>query len=146
MESANIDKLLDAYFEGETTLAQEKELRVYFASDTIASAHECYIPIFKGLQVAKDEQMVQSITFPTQEKRKNRSWWIGIAASAIIVLSVSAYVYNDSNTLTKEEQEAVMAYNQTKEALFLLSKNLNKGAEGLDHLNEFTNTTNKYFK
>ena len=146
MESANITQILEAYFEGETTLVQEKTLRAYFAGDQIASEHEPYAPLFKGLRVAKEETMVEAITFPKQVKSINRSWWMGIAASAVIVLSVAGYVYNDSNTLTQEEQEAMMAYNQTKEALFLLSKNLNKGAVELDHLNEFTNTTNKYFK
>ena len=146
MESVNITQLLESYFEGETTLAQEKELRAYFASDTVASEHECYIPLFKGVQVAKEEKMVKSIIFPKQEKKTSSRWWLGIAASAVIVLAVSSYVYNDTNNLTQEEQEAVMAFNQSKEALLLLSKSLNKGAEELDYLNEFTNTTNKYFK
>ncbi len=143
MESANITPLLEAYFEGETTLAQEKILRAYFASDQVASEHAAYSPLFIGLQVAKEETMVQTITFPKQVKSR---WWMGIAASAVIVLSVSAYVYNDSNKLTVEEQEALLAFNQSKEALFLLSKNLNKGSSALGNLNEFTNTTNKYFK
>lgn len=146
MESANIALLLEAYFEGETTLAQEKTLRDYFASNEVASAHECYIPLFKGVQVAKEETMVESITFPKQVKSLNSRWWMGVAAAAVIVLSVSGYVYNDANTLTQEEQEAVLAFNQSKEALFLLSKSFNKGTLALDHLNEFTNTTNKYFK
>lgn len=146
MESAKIAQLLEAYFEGKTTLAQEKVLQTYFAGNDIAPAHEPYIPLFKGLQVAKEEQMDKSITFPKQEKRATSRWWMGIAASAVIVLSVSGYVYTDANTLTQEEQEAVLAFNQSKEALFLLSKSLNKGAEELGHLNEFTNTTNKYFK
>lgn len=146
MESANIAHLLDAYFEGETTLAQEKTLQAYFAGNDISQEHECYIPLFKGLKVSKEEKMVNTITFPKEEKRTSPRWWMGIAASAIIVLAVSSYVYNDGNKLTAEEQEAVMAFNKSKEALFLLSKSLNKGAEELDHLNEFTNTTNKYFK
>ena len=143
MESAKITQILEAYFEGETTLAQEKTLRAYFVSDAIAQEHECYIPLFKGLQVAKEETMVEVIRFPQQAKNR---WWMGVAASAVIVLAVSGYVYNDANTLTQEEQEAVMAFNQGKEALLLLSKNLNKGTEELGHLNEFANTTNKYFK
>ena len=146
MESANIAQLLEAYFEGNTTLEQENVLREYFTSKEVAKEHECYIPLFKGLQVAKEEQMVQAITFPKQEKSTNRRWWIGIAASAILVLAVSSYVYNDSNTLSQEQQEALMAFNESKEALFLLSKSLNKGSSALGNLNEFTNTTDKYFK
>lgn len=146
MESANITQLLELYFEGETTLAQEKILRTYFAGDAVASEHECYRPLFKGLQVAKNETMVKSITFPKKEKSTKNRWWLGIAASLVLVMAVTAYVYNDANSLTQEEQEALIAFNQSKEALLLLSKSFNKGAEELGHLKEFTNTTDKYFK
>ena len=143
MDFAKIDQLLAAYFEGETTLEQEAQLRDYFSGDAIASEHACYTPLFKALQVSKNEQMGGALTFPKQIKSR---WWIGVAAAAVIVLSVTGYVYNNANTLTQEEQEAVMAFNKSKEALFLLSKNFNKGTEELNHLNEFTKTTNKYFK
>ncbi|EDM44051.1 hypothetical protein SCB49_10687 [unidentified eubacterium SCB49] len=146
MESAKITKLLEAYFEGETTLAQEKTLLAYFSGDEIDAAHEPYIPLFKGVQMAKDETMDKQITFPKQKESPKRRWWIGVAASAVIVLSVTGYMYTNANELTQEEQEAVMAFNQSKEAFLLLSKSFNKGAEELGYINKFTNTTNKYFK
>lgn len=144
MELNNIETLLEKYFEGKTSLAQEQTLRDYFTGDQITSHLEGYIPLFKGFEQAKGEASIATLKFP-ETKKPTYKKWMGIAAAAIIVLSVTGFIY-EQNTTLNEEKEALMAYQQTKKALLMVSKNLNKGTEDLVHLNQFTQTKNKYFK
>jgi hypothetical protein len=46
MESVKIDYLVEKYFQGETSIAEEKELRTYFSSSDVAQHLEQYRPIF----------------------------------------------------------------------------------------------------
>ncbi len=46
MESVNVKKLLDAYFEGTTSLEEEKSLQNYFNNETVADDLVQYQPIF----------------------------------------------------------------------------------------------------
>ena len=50
MELARIEKLLDKYFEGETTISEEKELKVYFTGETVPSHLEKYKDLFGYFQ------------------------------------------------------------------------------------------------
>lgn len=144
MESTNMDELLEAYFEGNTTLEQEAVLREYFTTQDIAPHLKVYAPLFNGFVQAKQEQSSRDIVLPNQARTSYKKW-IGIAASASIVLFISVMMYQQ-NTISTQEKEALVVYNETKKALLLLSKNFNKGTEELVHLNQFTKTKNKYFK
>ena len=42
-----IDNILEKYFEGETTLDEEKLLRSYFQSGKVTDEHLAYAPIFR---------------------------------------------------------------------------------------------------
>ena len=55
MELANIESLLDFYFEGETSLDQEKILRNYFSSANVAPHLMAYQGLFVGLKNAQKE-------------------------------------------------------------------------------------------
>ena len=55
MELANIESLLDSYFEGETSLDQENILRDYFSSANVAPHLMAYQDLFIGLKNAQKE-------------------------------------------------------------------------------------------
>lgn len=136
MELANIEKLLEAYFEGNTSLAQEQELRAYFKQSTLPTHLEVYRSLFAGFDLAKQETSHREILIPKEQKRSS-FWNLSIAASVVLAIGAGAYVYNQSNGLTSEEEEALMAFNKTKEVMFLLSETLNEGTESVAHFNEF---------
>lgn len=141
MELANIEKLLEAYFEGNTTLAEETKLRNYFTSGKVASHLQGYIPIFEGFSEAKKERFEKDIAI-TQAIRPTffRKW--SIAASVVLLLGISSVLYfNNQNGLSAEQEEALMAYNKAKETMFLLSESLNKGTSKVTYINEFTENT-----
>jgi hypothetical protein len=139
MELARIEQLLEAYFEGNTTLAEEVSLRKYFASAEVAPHLSMYQPLFVGLTAAKDEVSQKDIELPT-ERIKNTNWWYGIAAMLVVGITIGSFMFSQPQ-LTPEEKEAVAAFEKSKETLRLLSESLNKGTEELAYLNEFTKGT-----
>ncbi|PVW14738.1 hypothetical protein [Marixanthomonas spongiae] len=144
MELAKIEKLLDAYFEGNTTLAEEAMLRDYFAQDEIAPQVAMYQPLFVGLVAAKEEVSDRELKLP-KNQFKIKNWWYAAAASVVLAIGVAGFVFSEPK-LTQEEQEALAAFEKTKEAMQFMSKNFNKGAEELTYISTFTETKNKILK
>lgn len=145
MELANIEKLLEAYFEGTTTLTEEATLRSYFTGASVAPKLKGYVPLFSGLQAAKDEVLEKELVLSEVTEKTPRNWWYGIAASAAVVALVAGFVFSQPN-LSQEEQEALTAFNESKKAMLLLSQNFNKGTEQLALVNQFSETTHKILK
>jgi len=88
-----INKLLEEYFRGETTLAQENELKQYFTSQkTVKAEHEVY----KALFIAFDEERKETASVPSSRvlllQHKPLRFWIktfsysGIAAALFLAL------------------------------------------------------------
>ncbi|HAT67156.1 MAG TPA: hypothetical protein DCS66_21605 [Flavobacteriaceae bacterium] len=140
MELAKITKLLDAYFEGNTTLAEEAQLRDFFSSGSVPEHLQGYTALFASFQEAKKETFEKEIKLPS-ERKQNNFWKWSIAASVALLVGISSYMYFNNNGLSAEEEEALMAFNQAKETMFLLSENLNKGTQKVTFINEFSENT-----
>ena len=147
MELNKIEKLLEKYFEGETTISEEKELKTYFSSDEIAQNLKQYQPLFGYFTHEKDVKFVPKIVLkPT----KQRYYWISIAASVVVFLGIGTYIYfnesttnsNDLGTYDTPEE----AFEATQKALSLLSNNLQFGIESVGYINEYESTKNIIFK
>ncbi|WP_203292833.1 anti-sigma factor [Luteirhabdus pelagi] len=146
MESNKIEMLLDAYFEGTTTIQEEQQLREYFSNGTVAPHLESYAPMFQAFEQARQERSQKEIELP-KPLIAQRRWWLSIAASAVIAIGVAGYVFTNTNQgLTQEEQEALAAFEKTKAALQQISMNFNEGAEELTYIDEFNTTTKKILK
>ncbi|GHC52738.1 hypothetical protein [Ulvibacter litoralis] len=145
MELANIEKLLEAYFEGNTTLAEEATLRSYFTEASVAPHLKEYVPLFSSLQLAKEEVLNKELVLSEETTKTSRNWWYGIAASAAVVAIIAGFVFTQPN-LSQEEQEALTAFNESKKAMLLLSQNFNNGTEQLALVGQFSETTNKILK
>ncbi|NQY29597.1 MAG: hypothetical protein HRT69_08995 [Flavobacteriaceae bacterium] len=140
MELNNIEKIIEKYLEAETSIAEEKELRSYFSSENVAPHLEQYKYLFQYFTIAKNETSSKSVPL---KPRKNHFKWLTVAAS--LVLAIGFYTFNEVKT-NNQEEEALQAYYQTKEALQLLSSNFNTGTEKMLYLNKFDNTKNRIFK
>jgi hypothetical protein len=145
MELAKIESLLEAYFEGNTSLNEEAQLRAYFRESSVAAHLQQYQPLFKGFEKARGEVSQREIILPQRSGLKFKSLWYGIAASAVIALFVANYIFSEPS-LSQDEKEALTALKESKKAMFLLSENFNKGAEQLALVNQFTETKNKILK
>ncbi|HMI06164.1 MAG TPA: hypothetical protein VK528_01360 [Flavobacterium sp.] len=147
MESDKIEILLEKYFEGETSIAEENELRTYFSSPNVAPPHEQYKPMFGYFSIAKEQQFEQHI--PLQSKRRIVAW-LSVAASVVVLLGVGTFTY--FNYGNKQSQDLgtydnpEVAFRETQKALAMLSDHVNTGVESVQYLQEYEDSKNLIFK
>ena len=125
----HIENLLEKYFEATTTVADENELKAYFAQADVATHLEQYRPMFSYFSVAKEERYTKQA--PLTPGRKLNFRWMAVAAA--IVLFFGLYFGN----AYWEQRQAEIAYQETKQALNLLAENFNRGTEKIGYLQEF---------
>ncbi|MCD0476123.1 hypothetical protein LPB87_17150 [Flavobacterium sp. EDS] len=152
MESDKIEIILEKYFQGESTIAEENELKKYFSSSDVAQHLEQYKPIFGYFSQVKEQRLTQEI--PLQTKKRNVAW-LSIAASAVLLLGIGSYFYlNNTNNTTPvvaksdlgtydSPEEALAA---TQKALAMVSHNVNTGIESVQYIKEYEQSKNLIFK
>ncbi|MEM0518889.1 MULTISPECIES: hypothetical protein [Aequorivita] len=145
MELGKINKLLAAYFEGNTSLAEEKVLKNYFNNQTVAEEHRQYQPLFMSFEAAKEERSSRAISLGNAKKKNIQSWWYAVAAVVVTAFGVGAFYFSQPQ-YTQEEREALAAFEKSKEAMMLLSENLNKGTERLTFVGQFETSKDKIFE
>lgn len=136
---ARIKELLDKYWDAETSLEEEKELRDLLRN---SEGFEQEKSLFKALKNFQAEEP-QHLTLPYSKLRKLNPRWISWAASvAILVGSFWSWRVYEQKQAEKEAYEEVM------EALALIQTNLSKGQEQMAPLNDlkYLNTTNQLFQ
>jgi hypothetical protein len=143
----NISQLIEKYFQGETTLEEEKQLKTFFQQEDIAPEWKIYQPLFNFLEVEKSrkpgehfESKVYQEIQPTQKKTRVLHLaprWIGaVAASLLLVLSIwwlypelSPEPASAINWEQYEPEDPKEAFQITKKALMKVSVELNRGAQ-----------------
>lgn len=145
----NIEKLIDKYFEGETSIAEENQLKDYFSSSNVAQHLQQYQPVFGYFSQAKEQLFTQEI--PLKSKKRNVVIWMSIAASVVVMLGVGSMMYFENNKSEQfvactPEDNPELALEQTQKALALVSEHLNTGIESVGYINEYENSKNKIFK
>lgn len=147
MESNKIEVLLEKYFEGETSIAEENELKNYFSISNVAPHLEQYKPLFGYLTEAKKENFEKKVSLVS---KKQKVAWLSIAASVVVMLGVGTYTYFNSNEVKQNKdlgtydnpKEALKA---TQKALAMLSNQVNTGIEGIQYIEVYEETKNKIF-
>lgn len=146
MELDRIDKLLAAYFEGSTNLEEEAALLDYFNNQEVAKHLLQYKPIFVGLAAARKERSTRSFKLDEEVTSKRiKPWWYAVAGMFVIALGIGS-LFLSQPAMTPEEQEALMAFESTKNTMILLSKKLNKGTHQLTYVDQFERTKDKFWK
>jgi len=101
-----IEELLNKYFEGETSAAEEAQLRAFFSSDNIPEHLAVYKPMFAYFseEISK-EQAKKTEAGPTLIVPKTRKvfyWVAGIAASLLIVLGIGQLWFFPGSTFCSD--------------------------------------------
>lgn len=142
MELRKIEHLLDKYFEGETTLEDEKALRDYFNSPDPDPKYEDYKPLFTYYErESKLEPMI------SRKQNAKSSTWMSVAASVVVVIGVGIYAYQNQpqeDLGTFDDPE--VALQQTQRALELLSENVNVGMQSVEYVSEYKESRDIIFK
>ena len=143
-----IEKLLAKYFEAETSIAEEKELKDYFASSDVAQHLEHYQPLFGYFSQAKQEQF--TATIPLQSNKQTKVVWLSVAASLVVMLAVGVFAYQNTSEPKHQDlgviEDPEIAFRETQKALALISKHVNTGIESVNYLSEYEQSKNKIFK
>uniref|UniRef100_UPI00404AFE13 hypothetical protein n=1 Tax=Flavobacterium sp. TaxID=239 RepID=UPI00404AFE13 len=146
MEPHNIDNLITKYFDGDTSLQEEKTLKDYFSKVIVAPHLETYKPLFNFIKTEK-EQKSTTLSMPQNNKKRNN--WVAISAAVCLFSLGMLWIYDAQvNQIEPEEsiQDPELAYQETKKALLLVSENLNKGMNKTVYLSEFNKSKNLIFK
>lgn len=143
-----IEKLLEKYFEAETSIAEEKELKDYFSSSDVAQHLEQYKPLFGYALQAKQEQFKAAI--PLKTKKRTKVAWLSVAASAAVLLGVGLFTFNNYDQPKTQDLGVIddpeVAFRETQKALAMISESVNKGIGSMSYINEFEQSKNKIFK
>lgn len=151
MELAKVEQLLEKYFEGKTTIAEEIQLKQYFSTEQVATHLVNYKPLFGYFSAEKEEQFMPTLSLKT--KRRLPVARIAIAASVLFLVGVIAFInykpiYHpqvaQSELGSFETPEE--AFEETQKALALLSQKVNIGMESVIYINEYENSKNLIFK
>lgn len=78
-----IQELLDRYWEGETTLEEERRLKALFQSGNFPDEFQCEAQFFQGLQAEQAGQFPGSKTVRLSHRRLG---WYGLVAAGLLLL------------------------------------------------------------
>ena len=145
MELSKIEKLLQRYEEGETSLAEERLLKDYFTKEQVPEYLEHYKLLFTYTKREQQHQYDDNV----KENIKTGNYrfaWTSIAA--VIIVALGMFYFNQpSNSLNQNDLGTIsdqeVALQKTKETLNMVSRFMNEGSADLVYLQEFNKTTNK---
>ena len=148
MESNKINALLEKYFEGETTLAEENELKKYFSSAVVAPHLQQYQSLFGYYTLETKQNFEPKLMLQSNKNRK--MYWQAVAASVVVLLGVGIYTFNNvSNDKINQElgtyDNPEEAFKETQKALAMLSNHVNVGIESIQYIENYENTKDQIF-
>ncbi len=139
MKTKEIKDLLQLYFEGKTSLEEEKTLEAYFQSDDVADELKEYTGFFGGISEltnvtgeATIEEDVMDYILENEhlEKTKYRSMWrmvTGVAASVILILGGMLLYEQQQKPFKDTYKDPEKAYAVAEQTLEFVSSKYNKG-------------------
>lgn len=122
--ASRIEELKKKYWNGQSTINEEEELKAYYAKNPHLSAEGQY---FRTLKRKGDQQSFRTFSHPGKKYQRR---WLSVAATVLLGISVAFFVIQDA----RKQREYVIedpkeAYEITRKALLMVSSGLNEGAE-----------------
>lgn len=152
----HIEELLEKYYNGETSLEEERKLHWYFQTHEIPMHLRPDAEIFRyhykrTREEASPELSDKLSKLVDEQDKKSRfiipvrsiRWISGIAASILILLSLWIGIGRDTiqqrhpGKFADTFDDPQLAYLETKKALLLVSEKLNTGTKELQHLKKY---------
>ncbi len=117
MES-QIDKLLQKYWNGDTSLEEEQVIKSHFKSNPSLNNESHY---FRYLANQK------SVKYEKPKAFNKKKTWVSVAATVTVGIITAALVFNDANKDPFAIEDPEKALQATKEALMMISSELKQG-------------------
>ena len=147
MELKLVEQLLEKYFQGATTIVEEKKLKTYFSSSDVEPHLAKYKSLFSYIETQKEIQFEQNL--PSQARKENTVKWVSIAACLVVLFGLTIIYLNpyeakneDLGTYDNPEE----AFKATQKALQMVSEQVNIGMESVVYLEEYEKTKKTIFK
>lgn len=152
MNTREIKQLIEKFYEGETTLAEEKLLREFFAGSDIPEELSIHKPVFDFFRMEQqqegtgrngDQDLPEEKTgkegrvIRMNHRGNQRFHVISLAASVVILAGIAIAIVMNLNGRDHFTRQDQLAYAQAKEALTIVSSNFNTGASQLRYLRAF---------
>jgi hypothetical protein len=151
MNFKEIEDLLEKYYNGETTLVEERRLKEFFLREPVPVHLEPEAELFRTLHAASDQNIddadfdrkfmerIETPVIPIYSSRKKFYFSLSLAAAIILLIGL-LFTFRDAmhkrsfnNTITDPQ----LAYSETRKALMLVSINFNEGLDQVQHLSGF---------
>jgi hypothetical protein len=154
----DINKLIEKYFEAETTPAEEIIIRDYINSTAdLPEEHLVLREMFsyntsernQELPADFDSKIMANIHLKSKKKvNKSFYWFSAVAASLLIAFSVymgfnDGGIFTGKSSTTASAEEVEEAYNEAMNALLLISDNLNRGLAKMEPIEKVTTNVEK---
>jgi hypothetical protein len=152
MDSKEINELLDRYWNCETSLGEEQQLREYFRRDDIPAEWKETAALFQYFEENKKKSL-QDVSFnsrvlekvrPAKEGRVRRLLYssMRIAAGLVVVMMAIWFIRNEVRKSTPQEMvdtydDPKLAFEETKKALMMISKSFGTAEEQAKKINMF---------
>jgi hypothetical protein len=160
MDYKDINKLLEKYFDGNSTLEEEAFLKEYFAGENLPKEHIYLKKMFQYFIESKeniklDLNAKQELQTFLDDKWKNETkvrfsrtlkWASSIAALFILLFGIYYLSNNPFNKMKDTYKDPELAYAETKRTLLLISDYMNKKTSNLKYLAEIDKSYKKLNK
>ncbi len=154
MKEEKLKELLEKYYKGDTSQAEEAELRKYFSGNDIFEGYEAEKEIFRHYSSSEimpvpsgdfEERIIRAID-DLEQNQSNKSlrkrYLIILSAAASILMLIGSYFFFFHQTETEDTfSDPKLAYAETMRILNEVSVKLNKGTQALKPINKIQNAT-----
>lgn len=163
-----IEQLLDRYFEGETSLAEEQQLREFFQQTEVPEHLLAYQPLFRYFEEEQagkalgddfDEKLLHQLMVQPREtpirRLRLQSWALRAAAIVVLGIGLGWLLFPTAPTPPQtagidwskyEVQDPQEAFRITEAALLKASGELNRGASTAARQMKSLGEMGKFFK
>jgi hypothetical protein len=132
-----IKKLLEKYWNGETSVSEEQEIKDFFKKNPSLADEGLY---FRGLSKQKEVYAGSLFQHPGKNAGKS-NWYSAVAAALMLGIVVSSFFITQNQ---KPKQFVIddpkEAYEVTRQALMMVSAGLNEGKTYTAEIEKFNKT------
>jgi uncharacterized protein HemX len=150
MDSKKIEELLNRYWDCETSLEEEAQLREYFQGGAVPEEHKEAAALFQYFHASRN-QPVPEVTLDAsrlQEHRPKGKWvqlvgyTLKIAAGLAVLVIATWFIRNEIQERNiaqnkAQDEEVRLAFEETKKALMMISANFGKAEQEAKKINLF---------
>lgn len=160
MDSKDIEQLLEKYWNCDTSLEEEQQLRDFFKGNAIPESLTETASLFRFFEAEKKKSLADSFDHAvTKEIRKRQGGkiislgWVQIAriAAGVLVVVAATYFIRQEVRKAYPEEEAIvdtysdpqLAFEETKKALMMIGKGFGKAKSEAGKIKMFNEAEKK---